>query len=419
MTDRLSESLSLPCGATLSNRLVKSAMTEGIADALNRATPGHATLYKRWSEGGAGLLLTGNVQVDRRYLERPGNVVIEDGPDLAAGLDGLRAFAAAGTAAGNHLWMQIGHAGRQTPIAVNPEPVAPSAVPMELPPGRFGDPRALTGDEVEDVVRRFAFVAGVARDTGFTGVQIHAAHGYLISEFLSPKANRRDDTWGGPLENRARLLREAMRAMRRTVGRDFPIGVKLNSADFQQGGFTFEECKQVVRWLEADGCDLLEISGGNYEQPSMMGARAKQEVDANAAPVRESTRRREAYFLDYAAAMREVTAMPLLVTGGFRTGEGMQDALASGALDVVGLARPLCSEPDIPARLLAGERDAARSDEKTIDPPQAGLAWFCLQIIRLAEDKDADLDLAGRAAIKAYAAYEADKAAALKKEIPA
>jgi len=255
--------------------------------------------------------------------------------------------------------------------------------------------------------------------TGFTGVQIHAAHGYLISEFLSPKANRRDDTWGGPLENRARLLREAMRAMRRTVGRDFPIGVKLNSADFQQGGFTFEECKQVVRWLEADGCDLLEISGGNYEQPSMMGARAKQEVDANAAPVRESTRRREAYFLDYAAAMREVTAMPLLVTGGFRTGEGMQDALASGALDVVGLARPLCSEPDIPARLLAGERDAARSDEKTIDPPQAGLAWFCLQIIRLAEDKDADLDLAGRAAIKAYAAYEADKAAALKKEIPA
>ncbi len=264
--------IQLPCGATIGNRLCKAALTEGLADAGNRATARHERLYRAWSEGGAGLVITGNVQVDRRYLERPGNVVI----DLNGGIEELKRFAAAGTAHGNHLWMQINHPGRQTPTSVCRAPVAPSAIPLELPGAMYAAPREMTVHEIEDAVRRFGQVAAIARATGFTGVQVHGAHGYLISQFLSPLANRRTDHWGGELENRARFLRAVVRACRAAVGDDFPIGLKLNSSDFQQGGFSAEECLQVVRWLGEDGVDLLELSGGSYEQPSMMGAKGCQ-----------------------------------------------------------------------------------------------------------------------------------------------
>lgn len=403
----LSSPLTLPCGAVLANRLAKAAMTEGLADPRNRATKRHQRLYRRWAEGGAGLLLTGNVQVDRRYLERPGNVVIED----RSAMDALRAYAAAGTTGGAHLWMQIGHAGRQTPAYVNPEPVAPSAVPLDIARGAYGTPRALSGTEIEDVIRRFALVAEVAREAGFTGIQIHAAHGYLLSEFLSPKANRRTDEWGGSLANRARLLLEVVRASRAAVGADFPISVKLNSADFQKGGFTHSECREVVGWLGEAGIDLLEISGGSYEQPSMMGARAREHVIDNDVP--ESTKAREAYFIDYARSLRPVARMPLMVTGGFRTRAGMAAALADDALDVIGLARPLCVEPDLPRRLLTKTADAVALYERMIDPPRAGLAWFCLQLFRLADGLDADTALGGEAAMKAYHENELATARAL------
>ncbi len=403
----LASKLTLPCGAILPNRIAKGPMTEGLADPRHHATERHVRLYRRWSEGGAGLLITGNVQVDRRYLERPANVVIED----RAGLAELQAWAKAGTEAGNHLWMQIGHAGRQTPIHVNPEPVAPSAVPLDLPPGRFGPPRAMTGAEIEDIVRRVAFVAEGAREAGFTGVQVHAAHGYLLSEFLSPLANQRGDEWGGSLENRSRLLLEIVAATRRAVGADFPISVKLNSADFQKGGFTHRECLRVVEWLGEAGVDLLEISGGNYEQPSMMGARARDDDSGN--QVAGSTQRREAYFLDYARSMRLVSAPPLMVTGGFRSRAAMDDALASGDLDVIGIARPMCVETDLPARLLDASADSGGAYETGIDPPKAGLAWFCLQLIRIADGGEPDLDMDGASAIEAYKANETATAEAL------
>ena len=403
----LASKLTLPCGAILPNRIAKGPMTEGLADPRHRATEGHVRLYRRWSEGGAGLLISGNVQVDRRYLERPANVVIEDREGLAE----LTEWAKAGTAAGNHLWMQIGHAGRQTPSYVNAEPVAPSAVPLALPGTRFGPPRAMTGVEVEDTVRRFAFVAEVAREAGFSGIQVHAAHGYLLSEFLSPLANQRDDEWGGSLENRARLLLEIVAATRRAVGADFAISVKLNSADFQKGGFTHQESLRVVEWLGQAGVDLLEISGGNYEQPSMMGARARDDDAKN--QVAESTKRREAYFLDYARSMREVSAPPLMVTGGFRSRRAMDDALASGDLDVIGIARPMCVETDLPARLLDGSAEEGGRYEADIEPARAGLAWFCLQLLRIGDGKEPDLGMDGATAIELYKASEAEAAKAI------
>lgn len=402
----LSTPLDLPCGATLANRIGKAPMTEGLADGNNHATPQLAHLYKLWSEGGAGLLISGNVLVDRRYLERPANVAIED----RSGIEQLKAYAAAGTSAGNHLWMQINHAGRQTPTYINPEPVGPSAVQLELPKG-YGVPRPLSGDEIEDVIRRFTLSAEVAAEAGFTGVQVHAAHGYLLSEFLSPKANQRDDDWGGNLENRARLLLEIVKSMRAACGNSFPVSVKLNSADFQKGGFTHQDCLQVVQWLEAAGVDLLEISGGTYEQPSMMGARAKNQIAENV--VKESTRRREAYFLDYAHSMRAVTKMPLMVTGGFRSRAGMQEALESGDLDVIGIGRPMCIDTDLPARLLDGSLDEAGRYEAAIVPPKAGLAWFCLQLIKIGRGEAPDTGMDGETAIEAYKLSELAAAEAM------
>ena len=232
----IESTLKLPCGVTVKNRICKAAMTEGLADEQNRATQKHATLYERWAHGGAGILLTGNVQIDHRYLERPGNIVIE-GKQSNEQISRLRAYAEAGTKNDTHLWMQISHAGRQTPEAVAPTPVGPSDIQLKMTGAAFGKPRPLEHDEILDIIARFAHTAKIAKDTGFTGVQLHGAHGYLLSEFLSPDINTRTDGWGGSLENRARLLIESIRAVRKAVGTKFPVALKLNSSDFQKGGF--------------------------------------------------------------------------------------------------------------------------------------------------------------------------------------
>ena len=358
----IADPLVLPCGAVLPNRLAKAAMTEGLADPQGRATAELTRLYGLWADGGSGLLITGNVQIDRDHLERPGNVIIQ-GPQDAAALAGLRAMAAAGVHAGGHIWMQISHAGRQTQVTVNPHPKAPSAVAVGLPGKQFGLPEALTEPEILDLVERFGHAAEVAKATGYTGVQIHAAHGYLLSQFLSPRANLRTDQWGGTLENRARMLMAVVARVRAGVGPEFPIGVKLNSADFQKGGFAFEESVIVARWLQEAGVDLLEISGGSYEQPAMMDIQGMQAPDMPA-PQKASTAAREAYFVDFAKTMRASLTMPLLVTGGFRTRRAMNAALETGGADVIGLGRPLCVDTAGPAKLLAGTEELDRWEKK-------------------------------------------------------
>jgi len=423
MTDPLALSLRLPCGAVLPNRLCKAAMTEGVADERLRATPRHETLYRAWSEGGAGLLLTGNVQVDCHDLERPGNVAIDPTAPETVSVEArerLARWARAGTVAGNHLWMQISHAGRQAPWYVTRRPKAPSAVKLKLL-GNYCTPRALAENEILDLVQRFAAAAAIARETGFTGVQVHGAHGYLISSFLSPVTNLRTDAWGGSLENRARFLLEVVRAVRRAVGPDFPVAVKLNSDDFRKGGFSHPECLQVVQWLNAESLDLLEISGGTYEQPRLIGAEGRA---ADALPVRESTRAREAYFLDYAEAIRRVARMPLMVTGGFRSRAAMEAALEC-ACDVIGLGRPLCWQPDLPRRLLSCEvdhveriEDRLRFAERGWRSPSSPLtaakmlnafgaqSWYYCQLFRLADGQPADL---GRGMLSTLAEYLRDE----------
>jgi 2,4-dienoyl-CoA reductase-like NADH-dependent reductase (Old Yellow Enzyme family) len=342
----LAQPLTLPNGTVVKNRLLKSAMSEALGTREGSPTPEINHLYKAWADGGIGLCVTGNVMIDLKARGEPGNVVIEDDTHLAA----LKAWAKAATAKNTHCWVQLNHPGKQAPKGLNRETVAPSAVPFrDDMKAFFATPRELTDAEVHALVARFGKAAGIVKQAGFTGVQIHGAHGYLVSQFLSPHHNVRTDGWGGTPEKRRRFVLEVYQAMRKAVGAKFPIGIKLNSADFQRGGFTEEESLDTIRALADAGIDLIEISGGTYEAPAMTGVKTSKE------PVKESTRLREAYFLEFAEKARAAVKTPLVVTGGFRSAQGMAQAIESGAVDMVGLARVLAIEPDAPKKLLAGK----------------------------------------------------------------
>ncbi|MBK8972326.1 MAG: NADH:flavin oxidoreductase [Hahellaceae bacterium] len=304
----INDTFTLPCGAVLSNRLVKAAMTEGLADRRNHATQQHQTLYRKWSRSGAALLLTGNIQVDRRYMERPGNIAI-DGKQPKSALIALTQLAAAGVESNNHFWAQISHAGRQTPVTISRESVGPSNVGSRLS-DYFGPPRALGSAEILEIIERFVHAAKIVQDCGFTGLQIHAAHGYLINQFLSPDVNTRTDEWGGSLKNRARILLETTSRVRSVVGDSYPISVKLNVADFHKGGFVAEEAVQLAKWLSDRKVDLLELSGGTAEEPSMFLANRDHLNEERSTPIKSSTIAKEAYFLDYARQIRAVTSVP-------------------------------------------------------------------------------------------------------------
>ena len=380
MTD-LAKPLTLPCGQVLKNRLAKSAMSEALGTLDNKPTEALPTLYGRWAAGGIGLCITGNVMIDRRALGEPGNVAVQDDSQLAL----LRAWSQAGTRYGTQLWMQLNHPGKQVPKGLNAESVAPSAVPFDERLERFfATPRELTVLEIEDIIGRFGHAAAVAKEAGFTGVQIHGAHGYLVSQFLSPHHNQRDDAWGGDAERRKRFVVRVYEAMRREVGPGFPIGIKLNSADFQRGGFTEEESLDVIDTLAGLGIDLIEISGGTYEAPAMSGMRI----------AKDSTRSREAYFLEFAEKVRKRVETPLMVTGGFRSSGAMNAALTSGALDLVGLARPLAIDPEFPNKLLAGGEVVSsvsprRVGIKAIDRmAMLEVTWYERQLKLMGQGKD-------------------------------
>ncbi len=311
----------------------------------NLAEPGQipgdhlTTLYQRWADGGVGLILTGNVMIDPGAVTGPGGVVLEDGSDLTP----FRKWADAGRSNGGHIWMQINHPGRQLYAALGEQAVAASAIGVDL--GKYTKmmavPRALEDAEILEIIERFATTAALAEQSGFTGVQIHAAHGYLINQFLSPLTNKRTDRWGGTPENRARFLYETVKAVRARVSPEFCVSVKLNSADFQKGGFQLEDAKEVTKVLNTLGLDLLELSGGSYESPAMYG----QTDDT-------SKSRREAFFVDFAREIAEVAEMPIMVTGGIYRKATAIDALvkdeAGFGVDVLGIAKALAHVPDLP-----------------------------------------------------------------------
>jgi 2,4-dienoyl-CoA reductase-like NADH-dependent reductase (Old Yellow Enzyme family) len=408
----LNTPLQLQCGRSLKNRLVKAAMTEGLAGPDGLPNEKLCRLYGKWAQGGSAVLITGNVMIDGSHLERPGNVILDHSLG-DTGREAFRSWAKAGSIEGCQMWMQISHSGRQTQKRVNPAPRSASDVPLGLPGGQFARPVPLSTNEIEQLIERFAAAASQARECGFSGVQIHAAHGYLISQFLSPNVNRRDDEWGGSLENRARFLRSIVAAVRAETGQDFAVSVKLNSSDFQKGGFGPDDARQVVRWLEHDGVDLIELSGGTYEQPKMLefeGLEPPEEIQLQA-----STRAREAFFQGFAAELREEVEVPLMVTGGFRSATGMAMAIESDGISAIGIGRPLCGDPMCPQRLLEYGEDLPRFENRLGNP--AGffgvnspvkmikvvasfsvMAWYYDQIVLLGDglDNDPEPRLLGR-----------------------
>ena len=392
-TDLLNQPLHLPNGSVLRNRLAKAAMSETLGTYNNRPTSDLVQLYRRWASSGLGLIITGNVMVDRRALGEPGNVVIEDEADLPV----LGQWAQAATQRGVAIWAQLNHPGKQSTKGLNAYNIAPSAVPFrEDMAALFETPREATTSEIQDIIGRFGRSAAICKKAGFSGVQIHGAHGYLVSQFLSPHQNRREDEWGGSAEKRRRFVLAVYAEVRRQVGADFPVGIKLNSADFLRGGFSEEESMETIRALADAGIDLIEISGGTYEAPAMGGAMQE--------PKRASTVAREAYFLEFAEKLRASVKVPLMVTGGFRTVAGMNAALRSGALDVVGLARLLAIDPDAPDTLLQG-----RDSPQQVRTIKTGLKfvdsmgimevlWYERQLKRIARGREPRPDESGLSA---------------------
>jgi 2,4-dienoyl-CoA reductase-like NADH-dependent reductase (Old Yellow Enzyme family) len=341
---KMFEKLTLPNGSVIANRIAKAAMEENMADADQAPSEPLLRLYQSWADGEAGLILTGNVMVDGRAVTGPGGVVLENDRQL----DKFKRWASIGRSRGAQFWLQINHPGRQMQANLGQETWAPSAVPLDLGKlsNRFAVPRMMTPDLIAEVIGRFATSARLGEQAGFTGVEIHAAHGYLVNQFLSPLTNQRTDTWGGSLENRARLLLEIVKAVRAVVSAHFAVAVKLNSADFQRGGFTTDDARQVVEMLNRLQVDLVELSGGSYEAPAMQG----QARDGR-------TLAREAYFLEFARDIKAVARMPVMITGGIRRRPIVEQVLGTG-VDMVGMATALAIDPFLPRDWRLGKDSA-------------------------------------------------------------
>jgi 2,4-dienoyl-CoA reductase-like NADH-dependent reductase (Old Yellow Enzyme family) len=379
MTSTIALPMTLKNGRQIKNRLFKSAMSEQLG--LHNRDPSAAliNLYQQWAVGGCGLLVSGNIMVDRNHIGEPRNVVLDEASDLAV----FSEWATAGSGNNTEFWAQLNHPGKQSPSFVNRQPIAPSAISLGLGLEKvFLTPKAMTEEEILYTIGRYANAAALAKKAGFTGVQIHGAHGYLVSQFLSPRHNQRDDQWGGSLENRMRFALAVYHAIRDAVGADFPVAIKLNSADFMDGGFTEDDSMQVVQALATAGIDLIEVSGGTYESPEMAQETAKA-----------STRKREAFFMDYAEKIRALVDVPLVVTGGFRSTRGMNEALATGALDMIGIARPMAIDPNVPNQALASADFAIdlphlTTGIKAIDKMAAhNIYWYEYQLWRLGKGR--------------------------------
>ena len=380
----LQEEMILPNGVILSNRIAKSAMSENLSNKYHEPTPILINAYKIWAQSGAGLLITGNIMIDSEAIGEPRNVIVQNRKNIEI----LKEWAESVKGTNTHLWAQINHPGRQAMEQINSSLKAPSAVPLKTS-GRKKTtkkvPEVLSEREILEIIEAFANTSIILKEAGFSGIQIHGAHGYLVSQFLSPYTNIRKDKWGGTLENRSRFVVEVYRKIRERVGDNFPVGIKLNSTDFQKGGFSEEESMEVVKILSKEGIDLIEISGGTYEAPAMMGKR------------KESRIKREAYFIDYIENVRKITNTPLMLTGGFRTTKVMRDAIASNQLDIIGIARPFAVFPNIGNEIFNESRinfttKIKKTGVKAIDG-MMNIIWYESQIKRIGQGKKTNPEL--------------------------
>ncbi|MDE0698290.1 MAG: NADH:flavin oxidoreductase/NADH oxidase family protein [Boseongicola sp.] len=378
----LGRPLELPCGATLKNRLIKSAMSDSLGDGAGNPTETQTRLYERWAEGGAALSLIGEMQVDPRYPERPGNLVLVPDGDLRA----LQALARRGSANSTHIWPQLGHAG-----ALSHSPVSRPKGPSALEVGELRC-KGMSLEEICELPRAYARAAVLAKDAGFAGVQVHAGHGFLLSQFLSPLFNRRTDAYGGPIAGRFRIVDEVIDAVRQAVGASFPIGIKINSTDRLVGGLAEEDALEAVRMLDRTSVDLVDISGGTY----FPGAKAASDGAPSSGP----------YFLDFAREAKALTSIPVVATGGFRTRNQAINAVKRGFVDAVSLARAMALNPELATTWLGS--DSSDPEFPAFHaPPRGGVtAWYSMRLNALGNDDESQFDMSPALALEAYEARD-------------
>lgn len=333
-------------------------------------------VYRRWGEGGFGVILSGNVMFTYEDLEAPGNPIIpRDAEYSGERFERFSQMATEGKKEGSLMIAQVGHAGRQTDARVQPHPV--SASDVQLVKGGFASyakPRAATEKDIEDVINGFAHAAEYLEKAGWDGLQLHGAHGYLLAQFLSQTTNKRTDQYGGSIENRARLIVEVAEEIRRRVKPDFVLGIKLNSVEFQEGGFSPAEARDLCAILEKARFDFVELSGGTYEEIAF--------VHKN-----DSTRKREAFFLQFAEIITPALSnTKCYITGGLRSVPAMLNALK--VVDGIGLGRPATQEPDICKKILSGESDGARKLLISDDQFALTLGASATQIRQMGQDHE-------------------------------
>ncbi|MCV6610072.1 MAG: NADH:flavin oxidoreductase/NADH oxidase family protein [Amphritea sp.] len=373
----LNHSLTLPCGAVLKNRFVKSAMSDSLGDGQGNPTDAQTRLYERWAEGGTALSIIGEVQIDARFPEKPGNLVLSERSDMNA----LRQLTSRATVNQAHIWPQLGHAG-----ALSHPPLSQPAGPSAL---NIGELRCdgLSLEQVRQLPDSYARAALIAQQAGFTGVQIHAGHGFLLSQFLSPLFNKRTDLYGGSIEARSRIIVEVIESIRKAVGTGFPIGIKINCSDLLEGGLTESDALDVIRILNDTTLDLIEISGGTY----FPGAKASSDR-ASDGP----------YYLGFAQMARQLTDIPIMITGGFKHRDQAIAALYSGAVDLIGLARAMVVNPNLPNDWISNTHQSPAFPRFESTTSGGITAWFTMRLTALEQDNEINFDMDLATALDQY-----------------
>ncbi len=325
----------------IKNRFVRSATGECLAEADGQVTDALVSAYAELAQGGVGLIVTGIAFVHesgRSGYQMPGLHKDEMIPGWQRLVDQVHAH-------GAKIVPQLFHCGRQMQADSAEEfpPIAPSPIPYK----RSGiTPKEMTDEQVWELIDAFAQGARRAKEAGFDGVQLHGAHGYLISQFLSPYSNRRTDQWGGSFENRQRFVREVYQRIREVVGQEYPVFIKMNVDDFVDGGLTLEETGKSANLLSELGMDAIEISGGTLElsvrKCMVPGIKSMDQ---------------EAYFLSYAEAIKSEIGCPLILVGGMRTPALMEEILQRNQADFISLCRPFIREPDLVNKIQQGQRE--------------------------------------------------------------
>ena len=324
---------------SLSNRFVYSATWDGRADEKGFCTKKNIDALVERAHGGVGLLITGLTSVKQEGRAAPWQLAVCSDEYI----DGLTKMASAVHDAQGKAILQLAHGGCYAPPALTGhEACGPSANDTD----KFPICRGMTSADINQVVEAFGKAAGRAKRAGFDGVQLHAAHGYLLSQFLSPFFNKRTDNYGGSIENRARILLEAFQAVRNEVGEQFPVLVKINAQDFVEGGLTVDDTLQVCAMLENAGIDAIEMSGGTvYASGAFSCVRMGQDQDV--------------YYKDAAARYKEKIGTPLMLVGGIRSSEVAEQIVRDGLADYISMSRPLIREPNLINRWKSGDTEPA------------------------------------------------------------